>query len=299
MTIIWFILVLGAIILVHEFGHFIFAKMFGVYVYEFSIGMGPRIFCFKKKNGETEYSIRCIPLGGYVRLSGEEVEDDEKIPKDKKLYSKNFIQKFLIMSAGAGFNFIFAFVMLFISALIFGSSSITPIVGSVSSDYPSYEAGIEDGDRIISINGDKTASWNEVQLLIQSSKGKELEIKLEKKNGNIQTVKLTPKEQKDEDGNISYAVGITISNKKEKGFIKSLQYAITTTGALFKLMLTTLKSLFTGGVAVKELSGPVGIFSVVGDQAKAGIQSLMYLVAFLSINVGVINIIQFSTISSI
>jgi len=292
MTIIWFILILGAIILVHEFGHYLFAKLFHTYVYEFSIGMGPRLFYFKKKNGETEYSIRCIPLGGFVRLAGEEVDDDTKIPKDRKLYSKNVIQRFLIMFAGAGFNFLFAFVVLFVSALIYGSTSLTPIVGSVSEGYPAYEAGINSGDQILSIDGDKTDSWNEVQLLIQTSKGKELEIKLKRVNGNIETVKLTPKEvTSDED--VSYVVGISIANVKQTGFINSLKYAVNTTRLLFKLMLTTIKSLFTGAVSVNNLSGPVGIYSVVDDQAKLGFQNILYLVAFLSINVGVINLLPF------
>jgi len=142
MTIIWFILILGVIILVHEFGHFIFAKWFGVYVYEFSLGMGPKIWSKKAKDGETEYCIRAIPLGGFVRLAGEEVDDDEKIDKDRKLYNKNFIQRFFIMFAGAMNNFILCFVVLLVSAFIFGSVSLKPIVSSVSEEHPAYEAGI-------------------------------------------------------------------------------------------------------------------------------------------------------------
>lgn len=97
MTLIYFILILGIIVLVHEFGHFIFAKMFGVHVYEFSIGMGPKIWGSKPKKGGTVYNIRAIPIGGYVQLAGEEVDDDEKIPKNEKLYNKPIWQRFLIM----------------------------------------------------------------------------------------------------------------------------------------------------------------------------------------------------------
>ena len=113
LTLIYFILILGLIVLVHEFGHFIFAKMFGVYVYEFSIGMGPKLFSKKDKKGETVYSIRAIPIGGYVQLAGEEVDDDESVPKDRKMYSKPAWQRFLIMFFGAGNNFILAFILLF------------------------------------------------------------------------------------------------------------------------------------------------------------------------------------------
>lgn len=293
MTIIWFVLILGVIILVHEFGHFIFAKWAGVYVYEFSIGMGPKIFSKKGKNGETEYCIRAIPLGGFVSLAGEEVDDDKKVAKDRKLYNKSFIQRFLIMFAGAMNNFILCFVLLLVSAFIYGSVSLKPIVSSVNEEYPAYEAGIKAGDTIISIDGDKVSSWNEVQLLIQTTKGKELEIVVKGEDGKKRNVTLTPEKVENEDGSTSYIVGVGMGGKVEKGFIPSIKYAFETTGSLFKLMIVTVKELFTGGVAVKELSGPVGIYSVVGEQAKQGIQSILYLISFLSINVGVINLIPF------
>jgi len=293
MTIIWFVLILGVIILVHEFGHFIFAKWAKVYVYEFSIGMGPKLWSKKGKNGETEYSIRAIPLGGFVRLAGEEVDDDTKIGKDRKLYNKSFIQRFLIMFAGAMNNFILCFVLLLVSAFIYGSISLKPIVSSVNEEYPAYSAGIKAGDTIISINGDKVSSWNEVQLLIQSTKGKELDIVVKGEDGNKRNATLTPIITENEDGTTSYLIGVGMGGKVQKGFIPSIKYAFETTGSLFKLMLVTVKELFTGGVAVKELSGPVGIYTVVGEQAKQGIQSILYLISFLSINVGVINLLPF------
>lgn len=293
MTIILFILILGVIILVHEFGHFIFAKWAGVYVYEFSIGMGPKIFGKKGKNGETEYCIRAIPLGGFVRLAGEEVDDDKKIKKDRKLYNKNFIQRFLIMFAGAMNNFILCFVLLLVSSFIYGSISQKPIVSSVSEEYPAYAAGIQEGDTILKINGDKVSSWSEVQLLIQTTKGEELEILLKDKNGKEKDVKIVPEFVENEDGTTSYIIGVGMEGKVEKGFIPSIKYAVETTGSLFKLMLVTVEKLFTGGVAVKELSGPVGIYTLVGEQSKAGFQNILYLIAFLSVNVGVINLMPF------
>ena len=105
-TILLFILILGAIIFVHELGHFLFAKLTDVYVYEFSIGMGPKLF--SKKKGETEYCIRAIPIGGFVQLAGEELDDDKSVPKSRKLYAKKAWERFLVMFFGAGFNFLFA-----------------------------------------------------------------------------------------------------------------------------------------------------------------------------------------------
>ena len=293
MTIIWFILILGLIILVHEFGHFIFAKWTGVYVYEFSIGMGPKIFGKKDKKGETEYCLRLIPIGGFVSLAGEEVNDDKKVKQDRKLYNKNFFQRFIIMFAGAMNNFILCFVILLISALIYGSVSQTPVVNSVSENYPAYVAGIEAGDTILSINGDKVSSWSEVQLLIQTAKGESVNIGLKDASGNKKEVTLTPQTVKNDDGTTSYIIGVGMGGKVEKGLFVSIKYAFKTTGSLFELMFTTIRELFTGGVAVKELSGPVGIYTIVGEQAKQGFENILYLIAFLSINVGVINLLPF------
>ena len=100
MTLIYMILMLGIIVFIHEFGHFIFAKKAGIYVYEFSIGMGPRIFKFNRKNDETEYSIRLFPIGGYVQMAGEEIEEDKDIPVEKRMQSKTWIQRFLTVIAG-------------------------------------------------------------------------------------------------------------------------------------------------------------------------------------------------------
>jgi len=293
MGIIWFILILGGIVLVHEFGHFIFSKLFGVYVYEFSIGMGPKLLHFKKKNGETEYCLRLIPIGGFVSLAGEDADDNSKIAKDRKLYSKPVWQRFIIMIAGATFNFIFAFVLLFVMALIYGSISTKPIIAEVSKEYPAYEAGIEAGDRIISIDDQKVASWNEVQLYIQTSEGKELDIVLKDKNGQEKEVSLVPDKIEDEEGNVSYVVGISLDSTVRKGFKSSIKYAFETTISLYKLMLTTLKQIFTGGVSASDLSGPVGIYTIVDEQSKQGLESIMYLTAYLSMNVGVINLIPF------
>ena len=293
MGIIWFIVILGGIVLVHEFGHFIFSKIFGVYVYEFSIGMGPKLLHFKKKKGETEYCLRLIPIGGFVSLAGEDADDNTKIPKNRKLYTKPVWQRFIIMVAGAMNNFIFAFLLLFIMALIFGSVSTKPIVSKVSKDYPAYTAGIEKGDRILKIDDNYISSWGEVQLYIQTSNGKEMDFVVRDKNGNKKELKITPKVVEEEGGEKRFLVGISTSNKVKYGFVNSLSYAVETTASLYKLMLTTLKQLFTGAVSVKDMSGPVGIYTVVDSQAKNGLASILYLTAYLSMNVGVIKLLPF------
>lgn len=290
MTLILFIVILSLIIVIHEFGHFLFAKLFGVYVYEFSLGMGKKLWSFKK--GETEYSIRMIPLGGFVSLAGESIEVDESIPKEQRLQSKSVFQRFMIMVSGPGFNFVLAMFLLFISALIFGSVTTKPIIGNLSQEYPAYQAGIRENDVILEIEGKKVTTWEDAMWEVQMSSGKTLDFVLEDENGNIKNATVTPIENKTEEGT-SYIYGISKDNEKEYGLVQACVYAFEKTGSTFKLMGKTIQSLFVGKVGVDELSGPIGIFSVVDSQAQAGLESIIYLIAFLSVNVGVINLIPF------
>lgn len=291
MTIILFILILSVIIVIHELGHFIFAKLTGVYVYEFSLGMGKRIWGFKK--GDTEYSIRLIPLGGYVSLAGESVEVDESISKEKRLQSKSIFERFLIMFAGAGFNFLLALFILFISALIFGSVSVKPIVGAVSEEYPAYLAGIRTDDVILEIDSKKINTWDDAMWEIQINSGKTLEFKLRDVNNNLKTVSVTPEKVINEDETVSYVYGISRNTNKNYGLGQAIIYGFEKTGSTFKLMGNTIKSLFVGKVGVDELSGPIGIYTVVDTQKAGGIENILYLIAFLSVNVGVINLLPF------
>ena len=292
LSLIWYILILGSIVAIHEFGHFIFAKMAGIYIYEFSIGMGKKIFGKKKKGGETEFCVRAIPLGGYVMIAGEDVEDED-IPKDRQMCNKSFIQRFLVLFAGPFNNFLFALVVLFISALIYGAVLAKPYVGEVTADYPAYEAGITEGDLVLSIDGERIKNWDKALIKLQLNKGESVTFEIQKTDGSIVKYDVTPKKVTDEEGNESYKFGFATKYQKERGLGKSIKYAFTKTWSLFGSMFDTLKYLFTGKVGVNQLSGPVGIFTIVDSQAKQGFEALLYLVAYLSINVGVINLLPF------
>ena len=292
LSLIWFILILGAIVSVHEFGHFIFAKLSNTYVYEFSIGMGKKIFGRKKKDGETEFCIRMIPLGGFVNIAGEDITDDE-VPKDRQMCNKGFFARFMILFAGAFFNFIFAFLILFVSALIWGATSTKPYVGDVSPEYPAYVAGIETGDLVLSIDGKKISNWDKGLVMLQTTKGEAVIFEVKKKDGSVKKYTVEPVLEKDEEGNESYKFGISTAYEKEYGFGKSLKYAGNKTVALLGSMWDTLKYLFNGRVGVNQLSGPVGIFTIVDSQAEQGLEAVLYLVAYLSINVGLINLLPF------
>lgn len=292
LSLLWYILILGSIVAIHEFGHFIFAKMANIYVYEFSIGMGKKIFGKKKKDGETEFCVRAVPLGGYVMIAGEDVEDEE-IPKDRQMCNKSFIQRFLVLFAGPFNNFLFALVILFISALIYGAVSSKPYIGDVAADYPAYEAGLTTGDLVLSIDGEKINNWDKGLIKLQLNKGENVVFEVKKQSGEVVKYDITPKKVVDEEGNETYKFGIATKYEKEYGLGKSIKYAFTKTGSLFVSMFDTLKYLFTGRVGVNKLSGPVGIFTIVDSQAKQGFEALLYLVAYLSINVGVINLLPF------
>ena len=292
LTIIYFALILGVIVCVHEFGHFFFAKLFGVYVYEFSIGMGPKIFQKKDKKGETSYSLRAIPIGGYCSLAGEGSDEDKKLPKNRLLQSKPVWQRFLIMFFGAGNNFILALVVLFFLGLFAGSPSLSTIVPNVIENSPAALAGIKSGDDIKYINGDKVKTLDDIQLYLTIAKG-ETEIIVSRNNQEL-TFKVTPlTEEEQKEQKKDYTYGFQFNNEKEYGLIPAIKYSFTKFRALVRQMIMTFKGLFTGGISVRELSGPVGIFTAVDQTKSSGIANIFYLLALLSLNVGFVNLIPF------
>lgn len=291
LNIILFVLILGVIVFIHEFGHFIFAKLNGVYVYEFAIGMGPKLF--SKKGKETEYTLRAIPIGGFCQLAGEDLDEDDakKVPKNKRLQSKKVWQRFSIMFFGAGNNFISAILILFFIALVWGGSTMSPTITQVTEDYPAYEAGMQDGDVIREINGHKIKTSDDISLYLAIADPTEKStFVVEKENGYEATYKFKAKKVK-KDGETSYVYGIGMQQEKTKGFVNAIKYTVKKTGSIFKQMAITVGYLFSGGIKLNQLSGPVGIYSIVGETSKAGISNVLYLVAFLSINVGFINLL--------
>lgn len=186
MTIIYFILILGITVLIHEFGHFIFAKKNGVHVYEFSIGMGPRLLKFNRKNDETDYSLRLFPIGGYVQMAGEEVEVDSSIPEDKRLGSKTIFQRFTIMVAGVTMNFLLAIVLYFFIGL-FNTVSLNNVYVSDSAI-----SAIKDESRIVSVNGHFTNNYDKLALELTLVGDKDFTVEVKDKNGNITEEEVTP-----------------------------------------------------------------------------------------------------------
>ncbi|MBE6153588.1 MAG: RIP metalloprotease RseP [Firmicutes bacterium] len=293
MTIIYFILILGVIIFIHELGHFLFAKKAGVKIFEFAIGMGPKVFSKKSKKSETEYSIRLIPLGGFCSMAGESNEDEQNVPKDKLLQNKTWFQRFMVIFAGPLFNFILAFVLLLSIGLIYGATPTKPIIGAIVKNSAADKAGLEIGDTILSINNKRVNNWDQVMMQLQMIDGsKEVSFVIEDDNDKEKTINIKP-EKIVEDDVVTYRFGIGTGSKRERGILPSLSYASSKLMSLTQSMGSTLAGLFTGKISVSNVSGPVGIYNVIGEQAKAGFDSILYLTAFLSINVGFINLIPF------
>ena len=281
MTLIYFIIILSVTIFIHELGHFIFAKKAKIHVYEFCVGMGPRIIKWTRKNDETEYGIRLFPIGGFCSMAGENIEIDEDVPKDKLLQSKTWGQKFMTIVAGVMFNFIFAFIILFIVGLINGNPNTKPIVSNVLDD-----SVLKTGDLILEINDVKVKNIDRFMLEYQVNYGENLELKVLRDDKELD-IKIEPKVL--EDGTYQYGFGL--NNDIEKGLFEAIKYAFTKFASLISQMYLTILYLFTGKISISNLSGPIGIYNIVGQSAKLGIANLIYLTGYLSINVGVINLL--------
>ena len=293
-TLIIFLLILGLIVFIHEFGHFIMAKKAGIHVFEFSLGFGPKLFSFRRKNDETEYMIKLIPLGGYVALAGETYDENDeelkKIPEDKRLYNKSFLRQLSVMVAGVFNNFVLGIILLFVIGLCFGSTFTTNELNGMEKDYPLYVAGARNGDRVISINDKKVRDFDDIQTRIAIAGEKStLKVKVQDKNNKIKTYKIKPNYDKKVK---RYYYGISIKTEHKTGFISAIKYAFVKFVSIYKSLILIIISLFTGKLGVDSLSGPVGIYSVVGV-AKSSMYSLLYLTAYLSINVGFMNILPF------
>ena len=305
MTLIYFILILGVVVLVHEFGHFIFAKKSGVYVYEFSLGMGPRLLKFNRKKkvkdkkgkvhyekDETDYSIRLLPIGGYVQMAGEEGEVDENIPEDKLLQSKPWINRFMTMVAGVMFNFLLALVLLFIIGICNDISLNSTKLADINQElYPT----LEEGDRILTVDGKRIRNYDRLALELTVHGDEDFKMKVEHPSGKVETVTITPEEVKDEKGNLlGYEYGFHLDGDHySHNLLASIRFAFGKFFSMIEQMFFTVFYLITGKLSVKMLSGPVGIYSVVGAASSEGFMSILSLLAMISVNVGFINLLPF------
>ena len=281
MTIIAALLLFGVIILIHEFGHFILAKKNGITVHEFAIGMGPKIFS-KEKDG-TVYSIRVLPIGGFVSMEGEDEESD----KPGSFGTKSILQRASVIFAGPFFNLVLAVLFLIPVFIYIGSPTTT--IDEVVENSPAQIATLQSGDTIKKIDGKEITSWQDFTNEIISSQGKELSLVVERDNKEL-NLSIIP--EKSEDG--SYKVGVT--SLRDKNIINAIKESFVTTGQMIVQMVTFLKQIITGTVPggfSNSVAGPVGVISLVSDAAKTGIINLLYLGSVISLNLGIINLVPF------
>jgi regulator of sigma E protease len=369
-----FIIVLGILVFIHEFGHFVFAKRAGVRVETFSLGFGPRLFGWKR--GETDYRISAVPLGGYVKMTGEDPKDEDADREDS-FAKKSVAARMKIVLAGPLMNLIlplFLMPLVYIvgieqpayldepavvgwveqdtpaaaagfrpgdrivriqgeeistwerAKILFASNpnqllrveflrddkpmhaEITPdssgyaggytgldherpaLIGSVSPDMPAEKAGLQAGDRIVAINGAPIHYWGQMAAIIRAHPDDPLQIEI-KRDGEASSVTVTPALDPETQSGL---LGIAYQERtifKRYGLWKSVQNGIRNVGQSFVLTFYVLGKLLTGGLSIKTLGGPILIAKMTGDAARVGLSSLISFVAFLSLQLGILNLL--------
>lgn len=274
-TIIVSLIVFGVIVIIHEMGHFLTAKYFGVTVHEFSVGMGPKLF--SKKTNETEYSIRALPLGGYVRMEGEDTGSDDP----NGFNNKHPLKRMAIIFAGPFMNFVFTVILL--SALFMAVGVPVNKIGSLAPGLPAEESGLQVGDEIIRINQTPVKTWEDVTSTISASPEENLDFTvIREEKEQIITVETVEQSGRK-------IVGITSASEKHPGL--SVVYGFKQTFIMLEGMLVFLGQLFTGNAGNEGVVGPVGIISAVGEAAKTGFANVISLAAIISLNLGLINLL--------
>ena len=294
MSILVSLLVLSALIFFHELGHFSAAKLMGVFVEVFSIGFGKKVFSFHKWG--TQWSISAIPLGGYVKMKGQDDSDPTKRSSDADSYnSKTPIQRIFILLAGPFANFILAFFLYFIIALG-GPQILSPVIGKVVQDSPAMQAGLRTNDVVKSINNVKTTTWKEMAEQIQASQGT-LDFTVQR-DGFLEHILLTPKVSQSTNmfneviQKKMIGVGSAgVSHKLDLAVTDTLSYAYEQTVFASTMIFTGLKKLILGEVESKELGGVISIVKLTSDATAAGWMSVLFFAALISVNLGVLNLL--------
>ena len=280
LTLIASILVFGIIVIFHELGHFSVAKIIGIRVKEFAIGFGPTII--NKERGETLYSVRAFPLGGFVKLSGEdEASDDER-----SFGNFPVLARMAVIAAGPIMNFVLTAIIFFSLAFFVGIPTETTVIGEVLPDGVAIRSGIQTHDKILTIDGVHVNNWSEVVTHINKNPETEIEITVKRNNYEELNFILIP--AKDEETGLG-KIGI-VPTIRRFGLVSSIKDGISRTIWLTLLWISSIFQIITGS-APAEVVGPVGIVQMVGEAARLGVVNLMFLAGLLSINLGLINLL--------
>jgi regulator of sigma E protease len=289
------ILLFGFLVFVHELGHFIFAKLSGVRVLKFSLGFGPKVI--GKKIGETEYLLSAVPLGGYVKMLGEEPDEEvQEYDAARSFKNQSLIKRALIVLAGPVFNLLTA-VVIFFFVFMLGIPTLLPDIGEVMPDTPAARAMLAKGDKVMEINGKSIKHWGEMTDVIYASPAKELRLKLQR-GDEVVSVNITPESKKIKD---------IFGEEKEVGLIgvkpsgdtttihyslpKAFVNAFVKTWEIISLTVVGIVKLIQRIVPADNIGGPIMIFQLAEKQASAGFLSYFTFAAVISINLGILNLL--------
>lgn len=294
-TVLTFIIVIGVLIFFHEMGHFIAAKRSDILVEEFALGFGPALI--SRKRGETRYSLRAFPLGGFCKMAGEmpeeKGEESEKYLQAQKegrcFFQKPAWKRFVVVAMGPIMNFVLA-ALLFSLVFVFYGLPVAPAettdIGEVIPGAPAAEAGLRAGDRIIEVEGQPVTEWDEMAGIIRQYPEQDLEIKVQRRD-EVFSVVLQPEIQEDGRG----AIGIYPDVVREPlSFLNSLWMGTIQTFEVIGALFLALRDMITGA-APAEVGGPVRIAQMVGEAAEVGMSYLLNFMGFISINLGIINLL--------
>ncbi len=295
MTFLSAIILLGIIIFVHELGHFLVAKLMRVKVLKFSLGFGPKVI--GKKFGDTDYMISAVPLGGYVKMSGE--APDEELTEDEKPFAYNYQpvwKRFVIVFSGPLFNILFA-VLIFFFIFLKGVPTLIPEVGDVLTDTPAERAGLIKGDRITEIDGISINQWDEMTKIVHKSPGKKLKFMINRKDRVFYTEIIPEKKNvKDLFGEVKEIglIGIKPSGStfiKKASFINAIHDSIARTGEISVLTVVSIVKLIQRVIPMDTIGGPIMIVQLAGEQASKGLMNFFIFIAIININLGILNLL--------
>lgn len=284
LTILATIFVFGLLVIFHELGHFVTAKLTGMRVDEFAIGFGPKLL--SHKYGETVYSLRVFPLGGFNNISGMDAEDQDA--GDRAYYAKPIWARMVVILAGSFMNFLLP-IVLFCGIFFFAgvsTPSAAPVLGSVMANKPAAEAGLQAGDVISAINGQEMSSWQDIVDTLQDGGGKVFHIDY-MREGEAQATTLIP--VYDNTAKRAMVGIISSADIVHPSLGESVSLALQKTGAIIYSMIAALKQIFFGESAA-DLAGPLGVAQMAGEVAQLGFVPLLNFAAFLSLNLGIINL---------
>lgn len=275
------VIAFGLLVIIHEFGHFIMAKANGVMVESFSVGMGPKLFGIKGK--ETEYALRLFPIGGFVKMLGDEGKSND----ERAFNNKTPGRKLSIVAAGPIMNFLLAIILFGIVTSFRGY--IVPVIDEVVSNKPAAVAGLHKGDKILKVNNKKVATWDDFSIKMSTSDGKPVLITY-LRNNEYKSTTITPSFDKKEN---RYIIGVSPIVIQNPTFLQSLYSGFQQTIFYLKQTFMFWGTLFTGHVSMNDFGGPISILKVSVAAAKAGIITLTFLSAYISIQLAIFNILPF------